>query len=28
MALLTHRPDLAGWGEVNAWLTRELGKPA
>ena len=26
LALLTHRPDLAGWGEVNAWLTGELAK--
>ena len=28
LALLTHRPDLAGWGEVNAWLTGELAKLA
>jgi tetratricopeptide (TPR) repeat protein len=28
MALLTHRPDLDGWGEVNAWLGRELAKLA
>lgn len=25
-ALLTHRPDLAGWQQVNAWLTGELAK--
>lgn len=23
-ALLTHKPDLAGWGQVNAWVTREM----
>ena len=28
LALLTHRPDLAGWGAVNDWLSSELGKPA
>jgi tetratricopeptide (TPR) repeat protein len=28
LALLTHRPDLAGWGAVNEWLSSELGKPA
>ena len=28
LALLTHRPDLAGWGEVNTWLTGELAKLA
>ena len=28
LALLTHRPDLAGWGMVNEWLATELGKPA
>jgi Tfp pilus assembly protein PilF len=26
MALLTHKPDLAGWGTVNAWVSTELGK--
>jgi tetratricopeptide (TPR) repeat protein len=26
MALLTHRPDLAGWDRVNAWVSMELGK--
>jgi tetratricopeptide (TPR) repeat protein len=26
MALLTHRPDLAGWDRVNAWVSTELGK--
>ncbi len=25
LALLTHRPDLPGWDEVNDWLTGELG---
>jgi tetratricopeptide (TPR) repeat protein len=24
-ALLTHRPDLPGWQQVHAWLTREQG---
>jgi tetratricopeptide (TPR) repeat protein len=24
MALLTHRPDLAGWDRVNAWVSTEL----
>lgn len=23
-ALLTHKPDLAGWAQVNDWVTREL----
>ncbi|HXG87879.1 MAG TPA: tetratricopeptide repeat protein [Vicinamibacterales bacterium] len=23
-ALLTHRPELAGWAQINEWLTREL----
>lgn len=26
MALLTHRPDMAGWDRVNAWVSTELGK--
>ena len=26
MALLTHRPDMAGWNRVNAWVATELGK--
>lgn len=25
-ALLTHRPDLAGWGDVNGWIGAELAK--
>jgi tetratricopeptide (TPR) repeat protein len=25
-ALLTHRPDLPGWSQVNDWLTAELAK--
>ena len=25
-ALLTHRPDLAGWPQVHDWLTRELSR--
>jgi tetratricopeptide (TPR) repeat protein len=25
-ALLTHRPDLAGWKDVSDWLTAEIGK--
>lgn len=28
LALLTHQPDLAGWADVNAWLTGELAKLA
>jgi tetratricopeptide (TPR) repeat protein len=27
-ALLTHRPDLAGWSQVHEWLTRELAPRA
>jgi len=27
-ALLTHRPDLAGWSDVNDWLSAELRKLA
>lgn len=26
MALLTHRPGMAGWDRVNAWVSMELGK--
>jgi tetratricopeptide (TPR) repeat protein len=26
LALLTHRPDLPGWGNVNTWLSEELAK--
>jgi hypothetical protein len=25
-ALLTHRPDLAGWQDVHDWLTREQAR--
>ena len=25
-ALLTHKPDLAGWATINDWLTAEMGK--
>jgi tetratricopeptide (TPR) repeat protein len=27
-ALLTHRPDIAGWGDVNTWIGAELAKLA